>query len=130
MAVLAAVARGAKIIEKHITILRDVPNAQDWKVSAGPDNLAKLVADVRRIEQQLGSKIKQAAPSERDAERWATKSLVAARRLPAGHLLADADIAVKRPGTGIAPSKKATVIGRRLNQALDADALILPEHLA
>jgi N-acetylneuraminate synthase/N,N'-diacetyllegionaminate synthase len=130
MAVLAAVARGAKVIEKHITILRDVPNAQDWKVSAGPENLAKLIADIRRIEQQLGERDKQPTAGEREAERWATKSLVAARRLPAGHQLADADIAVKRPGTGIAPSKKATVIGRRLKQALDADALILPEHLA
>lgn len=54
MAVLAAVARGADIIEKHITILRDVPNAQDWKVSAGPENLASLIEGVRRIEAMIG----------------------------------------------------------------------------
>lgn len=129
MAVLAAVARGAKIIEKHITILRDVPNAQDWKVSAGPENLARLVADVRRIERQLGSRAKQAAACEVESARWATKSLVAARRLPAGHVIAEDDLSAKRPGTGIAPHRKDLVVGKRLNRALEADALILPEHL-
>ena len=55
LAVYAAVAHGARVIEKHITILRDVPNAQDWKVSAGPDNLKTLVSDIRRIETMMRS---------------------------------------------------------------------------
>ena len=82
LAVFGAVARGAHIIEKHITILRDVPNAQDWKVSAGPDNFAKLVADIRRMEANtIGQKAKKQAACEEASIKWATKSLKSA--LPA-----------------------------------------------
>jgi N,N'-diacetyllegionaminate synthase len=129
LAVLAAVARGAKIIEKHITILRDVPNAQDWKVSAGPENLAQLVSSIRRIESQLGRKSKELAPCEAPAQHWATKSLVAAHALPAGHVLSAEDIAVKRPGNGLDGGKRHLVLGKRLNRALGADDLILLEDL-
>jgi sialic acid synthase SpsE len=121
LAVLAAVARGAKIVEKHITILRNVPNAQDWKVSAGPEDLPKLVADVRRLEVMLGHGRKEPAPSEEQARVWALKSLVAARDLAAGTVLAETDILAKRPGTGIPPTRLADVIGRRLERPLAAD---------
>jgi N,N'-diacetyllegionaminate synthase len=130
LAVLAAVARGAKIIEKHITILRDVPNAQDWKVSAGPENLAQLVSDVRRVERQLGQKSKELAPCEASAQHWATKSLVAAHELPAGHVIAAEDLAVKRPGHGLDGGKKHLVLGRRLKRALATDDLISLDDLA
>ena len=121
LAVLSAVARGAKIIEKHITILRDIPNAQDWKVSAGPDNLAKLVSDVRRVESMLGHGRKEPTAVESDAARWALKSLVAARDLPAGHRLAESDLLAKRPGTGMPPSLLSEVVGRLLKRTLVAD---------
>lgn len=121
VAVYAAVARGAAIIEKHITILRDVPNAQDWKVSAGPDNLHRLIADIRRIEAMLGHGRKEAAASEQAGIGWATKSLVAARDLPAGHRLAAQDLCAKRPGGGLAPDRLDHVIGRKLVRALSRD---------
>ncbi|MBL8833935.1 MAG: N-acetylneuraminate synthase family protein [Rhodospirillales bacterium] len=128
LAVHAAAARGAKIIEKHITILRNVPNAQDWKVSAGPEDLAKLVADLRRVEALLGSGRKEPAASEAAGQDWALKALVARRNLPAGHVVEEADIVAKRPSRGIPPNRIAEVIGKRLPAALAADDP-LPEAL-
>jgi len=129
LAVLGAVARGAAIIEKHITILRDIPNAQDWKVSAGPENLAQLISDIRRTERMLGKAEKVPAACEEGAQQWATKSLVAARDLPAGHVLAEPDIGLKRPGNGMDGGKRTQIIGRALRHALKADDLILPDNL-
>ena len=50
---LAAVALGAKVIEKHITLDYNIPNAQDWKVSCGPDNLADFVNQAHEVEAAL-----------------------------------------------------------------------------
>lgn len=129
LAVLAAVARGADIVEKHITILRDVPNAQDWKVSAGPENLAALVEQVRRVEAMIGRGCKRAAPSEAAGTAWALKSLVARRDLPVGHVLTEADLAAKRPGDGLLPNRIGEVLGRRLSRPLRGDEPVRLEDL-
>ncbi len=129
LAVLSAVARGAKIIEKHITILRDVPNAQDWKVSAGPEDLADLITAIRRIEVQLGHGRKEMSASERAGEAWAVKSMVAVRDLPAGHVLTERDLTAKRPGGGVPPSRAGELLGRRLVTAVAADEAIDPSRL-
>jgi N,N'-diacetyllegionaminate synthase len=129
IAVLSAVARGAKVIEKHITILRDVPNAQDWKVSAGPEDLAELIDNIRRVEAQLGDGDKALRNSETASTEWALKSLVARHDLPAGHVITADDLIAKRPGTGILPNRVDEVIGRTLKAPLAADVLLLLEHL-
>ncbi|MGH8760307.1 MAG: N-acetylneuraminate synthase family protein [Burkholderiales bacterium] len=129
-AVLAAAARGACIIEKHITILRDVPNAQDWKVSAGPEDFAGLVADIRRVEKLIGHGRKEPAPCEAAGTTWALKSLVAARDLPAGQVLTAADLIAKRPGDGILPNQLERVLGRALKRPLAADEPLMLENLA
>ena len=124
LAIYGAVARGARVIEKHITILRDVPNAQDWKVSAGPDNFAELVANIRRMETMIGHKAKAPAECEIAGVGWATKSLVAARDLVAGHVLTADDLVAKRPGGGITPNRLAEVVGHRLKSGLAAEAML------
>ena len=124
LAVLAAAARGAAVIEKHVTILRDVPNAQDWKVSAGPENFAALVADIRRAWAMIGHGRKEPAPCETAAEVWALKSLVAARDLQAGHRLTADDLCAKRPGDGVPPSRVSNLVGGRLRRALAGDDLV------
>lgn len=126
LAVLAAVARGACVIEKHITILRDVPDAQDWKVSAGPDDFAELVSDIRRVERMRGEGQKEPRPCELASVEWATKSLVAARNLPENHVLAAGDVLAKRPGDGVSPNRIDEVLGRALRRGLAADQ---PIHL-
>lgn len=120
---LAAVARGAKILEKHITLDFDIPDAQDWKVSCGPDDLAAFVAAIRAIEASLGDGEKAPSQRERDAI-WARKSLVAATDLPAGTVIGEAHLAAKRPGTGISPAEIAAVLGRRLGRPLAADEIV------
>lgn len=129
LACLAAVARGAKIIERHITIDTNVPNAQDWKVSSTPENFVQLVRDIRAVESMLGDGIKKITPSEQASIYWATKSLVAAHDLPAGHLLNESDIAIKRPGDGISPTKYNELIGKKLRLAINKDALFKFEEL-
>lgn len=121
LAVLAAVARGARVIEKHITIERDIPNAQDWKVAAGPENLGRLIADIRRLEVMMGHGRKERAPSEEAGEAWALKSIVAAHDLPAGRVIEPGDLAFKRPGSGLTPNRAGEILGRRLRRDIAAD---------
>ena len=118
---LAAVACGATILEKHITLDFDVPNAQDWKVSAGPEDFAAFVRSVREVEAALGDGAKRPAPSETAALAWALKSLVAARPLLRGSVLAEGMLLAKRPGGGIEPSRLPDVLGRALRRDLEAD---------
>lgn len=130
LAVLAAVARGASVIEKHITILRDIPNAQDWKVSAGPEDLPELINNIRRVEAMRGDGRKQLRASEEAGTQWALKSLVVRHALPAGHILKAGDLVAKRPGTGIPPNRIDEVIGKTLTEALTADEPVRTETLA
>ena len=130
LAVLAAVARGAKVIEKHITILRDVPNAQDWKVSAGPEDLPELIENIRRVEAMRGDGQKQLRASEEAGTQWALKSLVARQTFPAGHILQAEDLVAKRPGTGIPPNRIDEVVGKTLTETLAADEPVRLEALA
>lgn len=129
LAVLGAVARGAKVIEKHITILRDVPNAQDWKVSAGPDNFADLVTQIRTTEALIGHGRKEPAPCERPGMEWAKKSLVAAHDMPVGTVLAESDLVAKRPGDGVLANRIGDLVGRRLQNPVAADDPVRIEDL-
>ncbi len=129
MAVLAAVARGADVVERHITILRNVPNAQDWKVSSGPDDFPEFVRNIRVIEGMIGSGIKAPAPCETPGKEWALKSLVAARDLPAGHILGADDLVAKRPGLGISPSRKTELMGLRLKTDVSEGDLLSIDQL-
>jgi N-acetylneuraminate synthase/N,N'-diacetyllegionaminate synthase len=126
---LAAVALGAKIIEKHITLDFDVPDAQDWKVSCGWHDLALFIKQVREIELGLGSGLITPTPSEQQSLAWARKSLVAATAIMAGEVLDRDKIVCKRPGTGIPPSELDSYLGRRAKVAIAADTLIRPEDL-
>jgi N,N'-diacetyllegionaminate synthase len=120
---LAAVARGAALLEKHFTLDRALPGP-DHRASLEPAGLRALVAGVRVVESALGDGDKRPAPSEADTRRVARRSLVAARALAAGTRLAAADLVVKRPGTGIAPADAARVVGRVLRRDVAADEVL------
>ena len=124
LAVLGAVAKGAAVIEKHITIDRNIPNAQDWKVAAGPENLEGLIKDIRRLEAMRGHGEKVRAPSEEAGELWALKSIVAARNLSAGETFSADDAAFKRPGKGLAPNRIKEILGRTLRQDIAAEEFV------
>jgi len=120
---LAAVARGAAIVEKHFTLDKGLPGP-DHRASLEPDELAGLVRAVRRVEAALGDGEKRPMPSEADTRRVARKSLVAARAIRPGERLTADLIAVKRPGTGISPADLDRALGRTVVRALAADEVI------
>jgi len=127
--VLAAVARGAAIVEKHITLDFNIPNAQDWKVSCGPDDFADLVEGIRKIERSLGKKEKAIQPCEQNALQWALKSIVAAIDLPKGTVLGKNHLTAKRPGDGMPPSDIEKLLGKKLVKDIGEDELVLLEHV-
>jgi len=115
---LAAVALGAKVIEKHITLDFNVPDAQDWKVSCGPDDLGKFVADIRAIEDALGGEPRRLSETEQNSILWARKSLTAARDIAAGERIEPVMLVSMRPGDGLPPSQLANIVGRRARRAI------------
>ena len=127
---LAAAARDACLIEKHITFDRDVPNAQDWKVSCGPDDFPQFVKAVRLIEKALGKHEKRPAESEVESKKWARKSLVAKVSIPAGSTITGEMLCSKRPGTGISPEHMNKVIRKKANKKIKADSLIKWEDVS
>ena len=126
---VAAVARGASIIEKHLTLDTSLPGP-DHRASLTPPEFRAMVQAIRRVESALGDGVKRAMPSEIDTRRVARKSLVAARALRTGERLAAADLTSKRPGTGISPAELPLVLGLRLTRDVAADEVISWEALA
>src|SRR5207244_849724 len=99
---LAAVALGACVIEKHLTLDRNLPGP-DHRASSEPAELAALVRGIRTVEAALGHGRKEPAPSELASAAVIRKSLVAARDIPAGAIFTAELIEAKRPGTGLSP---------------------------
>jgi len=124
----AAVALGACVVEKHFTLDHSLPGP-DHKASLEPNELAALVEGVRMIERALGDGRKRPAASEADTAAVARKSLVAAHEIPAGTVLTEAMIAVKRPGTGLPPVMQPHLVGRTARETILADALLTLEML-
>lgn len=120
---IAAVARGATIVEKHFTLDTGLPGP-DHRASLDPGELASLVRSVRRVEAALGDGEKRPRPSEADTRRVARKSLVAARPIRPGERLTRDLVAIKRPGTGISPADLDRALGRVVVRALAGDDVI------
>jgi N,N'-diacetyllegionaminate synthase len=121
---LAAVALGATIIEKHISLDKHIATSQDAKVSCDRSDLAAMVQAIRNVESALGTEGKTVAAAAKNSEHWARKSVVAARDLPAGALLTKSDVILKRPGTGIPPDQYERVLGRKLVRAVKLDEVL------
>jgi N-acetylneuraminate synthase/N,N'-diacetyllegionaminate synthase len=120
----ASVLLGANIIEKHITLEKNIPDAQDWKVSCDPAELSDFVASVRRLEATLGSGKFEPGKDEMESMKWARKSIVSKKNLPAGTLLRREHLSFKRPGLGISPDRINAVLGKILRVTVPKDAMI------
>jgi N,N'-diacetyllegionaminate synthase len=120
---VAAVALGAVIIEKHLTLDQSLPGP-DHKASLEPQQFSRMVQSIRNVSVALGDGIKRPAPCEIPNMTVARKSVVAARDLDSGHKIAAVDLLVKRPGNGIPPKQIPLVIGRRVRKAVSQDELI------
>lgn len=109
-ACLAAVALGAGVIEKHVTLDRSLPGP-DHKASIEPGDLKRLIDGIRIVEAALGDGVKAPVPAEMPNMAVARKSLVAARPIARGERITAAHLTVKRPGTGRSPFDLWDVIG-------------------
>lgn len=117
---IAAVARGAKIIEKHITADRNLPGP-DHKASMEPAEFREFVSNIRAVEQAIGDGRKQPRDSERDTARVARRSIVTASDLKAGDPIKLTDLKIVRPGYGLAPKYLDFVVGSILAVDVAAD---------
>lgn len=120
---VAAVAMGARIIEKHVTLDRRMKGT-DQAGSLGPDGVARMVRDIRLMESSLGKDELFLEPGVASAKSKLERSIAAKRDLRAGEVLAEDDLHLLSPGTGLRWSQRAYVIGRRVNQAIGKDEII------
>ena len=122
---VAAVARGAAIIEKHMTLDRSLPGP-DHKASLEPDEIAAMVRAIRETEQALGSALKVPAPSELGNRAIARKSLVASGPIRRGEPFTERNLAIKRPGDGLDPMLYWELLGKAAKRDYRADEPIDP----
>jgi sialic acid synthase SpsE len=114
---VAAVAAGAQMIEKHFTLDRTLPGP-DHAASLEPGELVRMVERIRNVEVVLGDGLKQPTEGELKVARVARRSLHAARDLQAGHVLADEDLVLLRPGTGLPAAALQGLVGRPVTRPL------------
>lgn len=120
---IAAVALGAKIIEKHFT-LNNKMNGPDHKASLEPKEFKFLVDSIRNVEKALGSNQKQPTKSELKNKLVARKSIIAKKNIKKGDVFSNSNITVKRPGFGISPMKWYDIIGCKAKKDFEEDELI------
>jgi sialic acid synthase SpsE len=117
---LAAVALGANIIEKHLTLDRNA-EGPDHAASLEPADFKRMVSAIRNIESAIGDGIKTPKDSEVRNIPVARKSIVAARPLQAGDIIGPADITAKRPGSGRSPLEYWSLIGTAAPRSYGTD---------
>lgn len=120
---VAAVARGATIIEKHLTLDRNLVGP-DHRASLEPDALREMVTAIRQVEVALGDGVKTPAASERKNMPAARKSLVAARDIRKGETFTAENVAIKRPGAGTSPMQYWDWLGRVAEQDYKKDQML------
>lgn len=121
---VAAVAMGARVIEKHLTLDKTM-DGPDHKASLEPDEFALMVEKIRNIERALGCAEKTPGDAEQKNRAIARKSIVAKRDIKAGDLLSEDNITVKRPGTGISAMRWHEVLGTRAIKDFEQDEMII-----
>jgi len=120
---VAAVAMGAWVIEKHITLDRSM-EGPDHHFALEPEEFVAMVKAVRDLEKALGSKRKVKLAPEKESARLGRRSLVAQRDIRKGEEIKEKDITTKRPGYGIAPKFLESVIGRTAKKNITKDKVI------
>lgn len=120
---ITAVALGAKVIEKHFTLDKELIGP-DHKASLDPEELKTMIREIRRVESSLGDGIKLPTQVEIEIARVARRSIVAARDLKKGEVITEEIIDLKRPADGLAPHYLDLLLGKRLKQDVKKDYFI------
>ena len=124
-----AVLLGASFVEKHFTHDKSLPG-NDHYHAMDPSDLRRFRSGLALIEAADGTPYKTVLPAEEAARIHARRSLVAVRKLPAGHVLGKGDLVAKRPAAGLPPTELKNVLGKWLTQKLDVDEPLTANHLA
>lgn len=120
---LVAVAKGAKLIEKHFTLDKKM-RGPDHLLSASPDELKTLVKGIRSVEKMFGSGIKVCQSSELQNRIYARRSVVAASEIQKGSVIRLEMLEVKRPAVGIEPKHLTKLIGKQITRKIsEGDAI-------
>jgi N-acetylneuraminate synthase/sialic acid synthase len=118
------------VIEKHFTSSHTAKGT-DHAFSLMPEGMRKLVRDLHRVPTAIGDGVKRPLPSERKPLEKMGKQLVAARPLPAGHVLVEGDLVAKSPADGgLPPYRIDELLGRPLVRALAEDEAVVPAAVA
>lgn len=120
----AAVALGARVVEKHYTVDKTLPTSADHWLSVDPAELKEMVQAIREVEAALGTAKKYVLPAEKHTYLYDKRSLVAVRDIPKGTKITKAMLTHKRPGTGIRPKYLDIVTGRRALIDIPADTTL------
>ena len=120
---VAAVAMGAKVIEKHLTIDRDLPGP-DHKASLEPNEFKNLVDQVRALENAFGDGTKRPTEIELKNKKIARRSLVASKAIKAGDEFTSENVSIKRPGTGRSPFEYWSLLGTKATSDIAENEVI------
>ena len=120
---IAAVAMGAKVIEKHFTLDKTM-EGPDHKASLEPREFKEMVQSIRNIEMAMGTDQKRPSETELKNSFVVRKSIVASTRIYKGQMLTSENLTTKRPGTGISPMRWNDVIGTFAKRDYDEDEMI------
>jgi sialic acid synthase SpsE len=120
---LGAVAKGAKVIEKHFTLYKGL-RGPDYEVSLEPNEMKLMIEGIRAIEQALGDGVKKILPDEKTVRDWAYHSVVATKDIMSGDLFSNENLSVKRPGNGIPADELKNIIGKTALSNISANEQI------
>lgn len=125
---LGAVAVGAKVVERHITLNRTM-RGSDHACSLEAKELTELISEIRTLEKVLGSGEKYVRECEKKFSNKLTKSLVATCDLDVGHTITHRDLIPKHPGTGVSPMKIDKIIGKKVVRPVKEDNVIFEQDI-
>jgi sialic acid synthase len=125
---IAAVALGAQIIEKHITIDRRMKGT-DQTGSLGPDGIIRMIRDIRLSEQWMGKEDIFIDPATEKAKIKLERSIASKRKIRAGEIIGENDVHMLSPGNGISWANRYLIIGRKSVKDIEKDELIFSEDI-
>jgi N-acetylneuraminate synthase len=127
---IAAVARGAKVIEKHFTIDRTM-EGNDHRVSLLPSEFKDMVRSIREVEEAMGgNKPRVLTQGELMNREVLAKSIVAARPIAEGQIITSDDLALQSPGQGLQPYHRPSLLGRAARRQMETGDFFFPSDLA
>jgi N,N'-diacetyllegionaminate synthase len=129
-AAMLSVALGARVVEKHFTLDKNLSDFRDHQLSADPAELKELVKRVRLANELVGDGKKSARQSEEQNRVSMRRSIAAGTDLPAGTVLRLEHLTWVRPGRGIAPGSEYLLIGRALKRAFRQGELLSAEDVS